>query len=242
MISVCIATYNGEQFLREQLLSILPQLSEADEVIVSDDNSTDQTIQVIAEINDPRIQVYHHEPYTDHNFILDKSTHNFENALRHANGDIIYLSDQDDVWMPNKVAIINQALQDADLVVHDAKVTNEELQPIHPSYFTLRKTRRGVWTNVIRSSYLGCCMAFKRKVLEVALPFPPTGVGHDLWLGIVADKYFRTCLIPTPLLLYRKHHASQTFCGVQNTNSLRYKIRYRITILQEIIRLYLKNQ
>ena len=96
MISVCIATYNGERFIREQIDSILRQLSSDDEIIVSDDGSTDDTISIINSIDDKRIRIIEgprkHSP-----------THNFECAMKEAKGYYIFLADQDDVWKPNKV-------------------------------------------------------------------------------------------------------------------------------------------
>ena len=89
MISVCMATYNGEKYLREQVGSILTQLGENDELVVSDDGSTDSTIDILKSYNDPRIKIF-----------INTGRHgvnsNFENALRHADGDYIFLSDQDD--------------------------------------------------------------------------------------------------------------------------------------------------
>ena len=100
-ISVCLATYNGEKYIKEQLDSILPQLSANDEIIISDDNSTDDTINIIRSLNDERIKIY-----------VNKTkgiVKNFENALNNASGDIIFLSDQDDVWKNDKVKKILSA-------------------------------------------------------------------------------------------------------------------------------------
>ncbi len=98
MVSVCIATYNGEHYLREQLDSILAQIGKEDEVVISDDSSTDGTLALIESYHDPRIRVLHHDPnLVTTTFPLDRPTHNFENALRHAKGDILFLADQDDV-------------------------------------------------------------------------------------------------------------------------------------------------
>lgn len=98
MISVCVATYNGEMYIRQQLQSILCQLADSDEVIISDDGSTDGTLTVIREINDKRIRLIDGPR-------RQSPTLNFENALRQAKGDHIFLSDQDDVWKPEKVAV-----------------------------------------------------------------------------------------------------------------------------------------
>ena len=116
MISVCVATYNGEKFIREQIESILCQLSSDDEIIVSDDGSTDGTIVIINCIGDKRIRIIEgprkHSP-----------TFNFENALKEAKGDYIFLADQDDVWKTNKVEVCMKWLQKYDCVVSDAEVT-----------------------------------------------------------------------------------------------------------------------
>jgi hypothetical protein len=97
MISVCIATYNGEKYIKEQILSILAQLSTKDEIIISDDGSTDHTITKILEISSPIIKIVYNQ--NEHGY-----TANFENALKNAKGNFIFLSDQDDIWEPNKVA------------------------------------------------------------------------------------------------------------------------------------------
>lgn len=94
-----MTTYNGEKYISVQLDSILKQLSENDEVIISDDSSTDRTVDVIKNFKDKRIKLYEDNHF--HSPIF-----NFENALEKASGDIIFLSDQDDVWLDNKVKIM----------------------------------------------------------------------------------------------------------------------------------------
>lgn len=240
MISVCITTFNSEAYIGEQLASIMPQLADADEVILSDDGSSDSTLRIVDGLHDGRIKVYHHDSsaiVTD--FFLDKPTHNFEFALRQAKGDIIFLSDHDDVWLPGKVKCMCAALENADMAIHDCKVVDSNLKVLTPSFFEWRGVHQGVWANFFKASYLGCCMAFRRCVLESALPFPETKVGHDLWLGIIADRYYKTILVNQPLLLYRKHDASKTTSGKRSDRSLFFKIGYRLTVLKHIMSLYI---
>lgn len=241
MISVCIATYNGEKYIREQLDSILSQLGPDDEVVVSDDGSTDSTLDIVKSYQDARINVYHHDSSSvTTKFLLDKPTHNFENALRHANGDIIFLSDQDDVWMEGKVETMMKELQDADLAIHDCVVVDDRMKNvIQPSYFDYIGIHQGVWNNWVRATYLGCCMAMRKEVVVRAMPFPRTMVGHDLWLGIIADRYFKSKIVRSKFLRYRKHTNSKTTSGGKSKHSLWFKIRYRVVILKYIIRLYL---
>ena len=99
MISVCMASYNGEKYIKEQIDSILKQLSDEDELVISDDGSTDNTLSVIQSIHDKRIKLIHNQG--EHGY-----SRNFENALKNSKGDYIFLSDQDDVWKDNKVETI----------------------------------------------------------------------------------------------------------------------------------------
>lgn len=204
MISVCLASYNGEKYIRAQLVSILQQLSEVDEVIVSDDGSTDKTLDIIKSFNDSRIKIYQNVQ-VKRKYTFDYVTHNFETALMHCSGEYIFLSDQDDVWLPNKVSLFLNAMLECDLVLSDCLVVNELLKTLAPSYFDIVKTRSGIVKNIYQNSYLGCCMAFRRNILEKAFPFPNSGVAHDIWLGIIAKYYYRVSLVTTPTLLYRRH-------------------------------------
>jgi glycosyltransferase involved in cell wall biosynthesis len=237
MISVCITTFNGEKYIKEQLDSILPQIGVDDEVVVSDDGSNDSTINIIESYHDKRIKIFHHDStVVKTTFPLDKPTYNFENALRHANGDIIFLSDQDDVWLPGKVKAMLDALQHAHLAIHDCIVTDQQLNPILNSYFEHIHVHQGVIKNMIHSTYLGCCMAMRKEVVQKALPFPKTKVGHDLWLGLIADLKFKTTLVKQPYLLYRKHQSSITTSGFKSKYSLWFKINYRIEILKSVLK------
>lgn len=237
MLSVCLATHNGEKYIREQLVSILAQIDCQDEVVISDDGSTDGTLQIIKSFDDSRIKVLSFDPMAvTTTFPLDKPTHNFENALLNAQGDIIFLSDQDDVWVEGKVSAMIHALENADLAVHDCTVTDEQLNPIADSYFGLVRVHQGVFLNIIRATYLGCCMAMKREVVKAALPFPQTKVGHDLWLGLVADMKFKTVLVNRSYLLYRKHSKSLTTSGQDSKYSLWFKLDYRLVIIKNVIK------
>lgn len=200
MISVCMATYNGEKYIREQLESILKQIGPNDEIIISDDGSKDATQQVIESIGDKRIRYVKNTG--THGF-----THNFENALRLARGEYIFLADQDDIWLDNKVDVVMKALQNADFVTHDCITVDPNMQILSQSRFKEFNIKPGFWNHLIKSRYLGCCMAFNRQVLEASLPFPDNDflVEHDIWLAAVAFAYFKVSLIDEPLIYYRRH-------------------------------------
>ena len=135
MISVCLATYNGESFLKEQIDSILCQLSLEDEIIVSDDGSSDKTIEILNAYGDSRIKIY--KGPCQNNPAL-----NFENALAQARGDYIFLSDQDDVWELNKVEVCLKYLKNYDLVLSDCSIVDRDLQLIYKSFFDHKKIRK----------------------------------------------------------------------------------------------------
>ena len=143
MISVCIATYNGEKYIAEQLNSILSQIGKDDEVLVSDDGSTDGTIAVIKSINDLRIKVLPPPiqiQQTSRNewFTINKITANFLNAIKYAKGDTVYLSDQDDVWLPDKVGVCEEILRNHEVIVHTKTVVDQNL--VHPTFRVIRQS------------------------------------------------------------------------------------------------------
>ncbi len=231
MISVCIATYNGEKFIRQQLYSILPQLSATDEIVISDDGSTDRTLEIISSIHSPLIRIYHNEEV--HGY-----TPNFENALKHTKGDYIFLSDQDDLWKPQKVAVCLEKLKTYDFVISDADLVDGDNQKIGESFYHVRRSKSGLLNNLLRFSYLGCCMAFRKRILERALPFPSqhTLCTHDNWLALMGMMYYRTIVIPDALISYRRHCSNASSGGLQATTSLFFKIRYRFYLIYNLLR------
>lgn len=233
-ISVCIATYNGASFIKQQLDSILCQLKSSDEVIISDDGSTDETISIIQSYNDKRIKIYKNTG--SHGY-----TPNFENALIHSNNDIIFLSDQDDVWLPNKVSTCSRILTECDLVVHDAIVTNSNLQPIQNSFFRVRKVRHGLANNLIKFGYLGCCLVFNRRILEKTIPFPANHhlCTHDNWLFLIGQSFYKVKIIDKPLILYRRHFKNSSTGGfqtlTQKIKKVPFMIHYRLYLIYNLL-------
>jgi len=230
MVSVCIATYNGEKYIKEQLDSILCQLSEDDEVIISDDGSTDATLEIINSIRDDRIKLFINEE----NFGY---TRNFEKALNLVKGDIIFLSDQDDIWCPNKVKIYLHYFGDYDILVSDAILINEQGMVLNASFFALRKPKKTRIGNILKFGYLGCCMAFKKEVLLKALPFPSKSnlCTHDNWLFLIGCYFFKYKILEDKLLLYRRHENNISVGGLKNITSFLFKINYRLYLIINLI-------
>lgn len=234
MISVCMATYNGEEFVRQQMESILVQLSDNDEVIVSDDNSTDGTLQVIESFRDSRIKIY--------NANFRNLIKNFEFAISKAKGDIIFLADQDDVWVPNKVEIITKALETKMLVFTNAKMVDENLNVLQNTIYRTAKAKTGFWRNIVKNNYVGATMAFRREILTVAMPFPQHIPMHDQWLGILAEYKKNVVFLNQPLILYRRHANNVSNSGLVSDFSFLAQLRFRLNIFWAFLkRVYFKR-
>lgn len=223
MISVCIATYNGEKYIKEQLDSILCQLSIVDEVIVSDDNSSDSTLDIIQNYNDSRIKIFKNKG--------QGLIENFENALLNSSGDYIFLSDQDDIWEKNKVAECRNDFEKGyQLILSDCSVFNSESKVvIHNSFFEFNNSKKGIINNLISNSYIGCCMAFKKELKDKILPFPKNIPMHDSWIGITGELFFKVKFNKNKLIKYRLHSKNASYTGGgKSKNSLFEKISFRI--------------
>jgi glycosyltransferase involved in cell wall biosynthesis len=224
MISVCLATYNGSRYIKEQLVSILNQLNLEDEIVISDDGSKDNTIQILSDLNDSRIKVFKNS--APHGVVP-----NFKNALSHANGDFIFFCDQDDIWAPNKVERCVEELQQSDLVVHNALLMDGDGKISDVDFFRLRGSKPGYWRNLYKNSYIGCCMAFRREVLGYVMPFPTHILWHDMWLGLMVERHGRTKFIDDELLYYRRHGDNASATAEKSTYSLAFQLKYRLQML-----------
>ncbi len=238
-ISVCIATYNGSRFIKKQLESILRQLSEDDEVIISDDGSTDDALDVINSLNDKRIKVFKH--------IKDKSiskkylssfyyaSYNFENAIKHATGDIIYLSDQDDIWAANRIAHTLPYMKEFDILMCNYSVIDANDNIVISKYLGPRPISKFLIYNLWKIPFRGCCMTLTREALQKALPFPKNCINHDLWIGLyLVHKGYKCKYIDEPLHLYRDHTDNVSSVVGKSPNRLWFKIHYRLRFLYQI--------
>jgi len=202
-ISVCMATYNGARYLRPQLDSILAQLEADDELLVQDDGSSDDTVEILRSYGDPRIQLVANE----RNLGVIST---FERCLARARHDIVFLADQDDEWLPGKLDAMVAHFLDPHVtgVVTDALIVDADNAVTGDSIFPHFHSGPGVLHNFVKNSYLGCCMAVRRDVLAVALPVPRSVRTHDGWIGITADMLGEVVFLPTPYVRYRRHGAN----------------------------------
>jgi glycosyltransferase involved in cell wall biosynthesis len=222
-----MAAYNGERYIADQLQSILSQLDEDDEMVVVDDASTDRTVECVRALSDNRIRIIEHKE----NMGVSRT---FEDALRAASNGIVFLSDQDDLWAPEKVSTVLKAFLEnphVTLIATDAALIDARGELISRSYFADRgKFRAGLWANLLRNRFGGCTMAFRSTLLPEILPLPHEyDVLHDVWIGVRNSvSRNKTLYIDKPLVLNRRH--SSTVTG-QERLSLRRKVRGRLHLL-----------
>ncbi len=228
-VSVAMASFNGIAHIEQQIDSILCQLEACDELVVSDDGSTDGTREWLDALaaRDARVKV------------LDGPKQgvvkNFEAAIAACKGEWIFLADQDDVWMPDKrQAVLDRAAQTgAALVMHDARVTDADGAVLHDSFFALRATRTGVVKNLWKNSYIGCCLAFSRALLPYILPFPASIPMHDQWIGLQAERHGGAVLLKAPLLNYRRHGENATAMTHGSFGSM---LRSRVGMIRALLK------
>lgn len=234
-IDILMATYNGEKYVAEQIDSILAQTYTNFNLIISDDGSTDSTREILEEYEkrDERIQVY----YQEKNLGYIK---NFEFLLRKVTSDIYMLSDQDDIWLKEKIEKTYQKLQSekADLVYTDLKVVNQNLEEINPSFMRMMKFyQKAIKYTDYRSVYLyntvtGCTIMSKKKFINNIVPIPNQSkyVIHDLWIALVVGLSGKVVYMDEADILYRQHGNNQV--GAKKTSN-------KMKTLEEIRELFI---
>lgn len=242
-----MTTFNGEKYVKQQIDSIINQLGSEDELIISDDGSTDNTINIIKQYNDCRIILLHHKKnplfekkHCSKNFYF--ATDNFENAIKHAKGDYIFLSDQDDIFMANKIYKMISALQNSDCVLCNYLVIDSDGHE-KKDFSKKPMFSKSVLLNLLRTPFLGCCMAFTRNALEYIMPFPKGVFCHDLWIGSLCAYKRQLVYIDEPLHKYRVHEGNVSPSVTKKSpNSFIFKVSYRIVFLHRFVsRMLLKK-
>lgn len=230
-ISVAMAACNGEKYIMEQLESILNQLAREDEVCISVDPSIDDSYWMVVKFSErePRIKVS--------KGLGQGVQKNVEQALKMCTGDVIFLADQDDVWIEDKVLRVSECFSDEKvlLVLHDVVVMNENLTQVQlESFFSYKKCKPGILKNVVRNSYMGCAMAFRKELLKYILPFPKNIPMHDQWIGLAAERKGKVVFLPECLLKYRRHGDNATHMRHSTVLNM---LKWRIQILTALMRL-----
>lgn len=202
-----MTTYNGAEYLEQQLNSFLSQTRRPDEVVVVDDGSTDGTVDILRIFSARApfgVRIYENE--TNIGFVK-----NFERAISYTDGDILFLSDQDDVWFPNKIEVVLSVLSDNSKllsVTNDQMITDSKLNPSGVTKMANLKNL-GLPSNVMIT---GCCTAIRSEMKKMVLPIPDKCESHDGWIASVADLYDARVMLDDVLQYYRRHerNASQS--------------------------------
>jgi glycosyltransferase involved in cell wall biosynthesis len=212
-VAVVVATYNGATYLRQQLESIVQQTYKPSQIIIVDDDSLDDTLQVANNFaaHHPEVMVVQNE--TRLGYIK-----NFEKGMLIATASYVALSDQDDIWMPHKLETLLAnigdqmlAYSDSELIDANGQLLNQKMSSIKNqlAYHTPIMYAIGAWAP-------GHAMLFKKELVDKAAPFPAL-VTHDFWLGFVATCYSRVVYVNEPLVHYRQH--TQNAIGADTTKN-----------------------
>lgn len=245
MISVCIATFNGERYIKAQIESILSQLEQTDEIIISDDCSNDNTLSIINDINDERIKIITHKRIfiKKHHANGYYCSNNFANAINHAKGDYIFLSDQDDIWYEGKVKRVLEELQKSDLCFSNFSIIDQDQNIIDKIHFKENPITKNWFYNFNKNVFFGCCMAFKKDCIKDFMPIPITIPSYDTWIGTVLHfRKKKISFIMEPLVFYRRHNSNVSQATCKSKNSVYFKIFWRIQFLVELIKYLKKNK
>lgn len=203
LVSIAMTTYNGEKYLREQLDSIYNQTYKNIEVIVCDDRSTDKTPEILEEYKQKYgLQYYINE--TNLGYVK-----NFENAVSLCSGEFIALSDQDDIWLPEKIETLVNEIGDFSLVYSDAGLIDQNGESLGETKIEKAQRELGLkpaksFNEVLRYGLQGCASLFKKDIVEKIIPFPQN-ITHDSWIGMVSSKINGIKFLDKPLIKYRLH-------------------------------------
>ena len=233
MVSVCIATYNGEKYIIKQVQSILNQLGAEDEIIISDDGSADNTLNLVKKLRDDRIKII--------NGPCKGYIQNFANAISHASGDYIFLSDQDDEWYMNKIEIVLPFLQKFKMVMHNARFVDGDDNYLGEMLFK-DSISFSFWKNIIKHQTYGCCLSFSSDLKSYILPIPYNKhLLHETWISGLCQLIYGNkslCYLNMPLINYRRHGDNVSL--LHSNRSYYIRIVERFVLLYHIIVRYIK--
>lgn len=218
-ISVVMATYNGERFLQQQIDSILQQSLPPAELIIMDDCSKDGTLGILNDYaaKNPIVKVFSNE--VNIGFVK-----NFEKGISLTSGNFIALSDQDDIWVPDKLEQLFNGIGDALLIYSNSELVDEAGGSMHKKMSDI-KNQIGFNSSlmfVIGTWAPGHAFLFKRVLAEKCIPFPDL-VAHDFWLAFMATCYQPVKYLAEPLVLYRQHSSNTVSANTFAKNNKKHK-------------------
>jgi len=214
-ISIAMATYNGAQYIKEQLQSFVAQTRQPDELIITDDCSTDHTEAIVNEF--AKIAPFYVEFHRNEKNL--GYCGNFNEALLRTTGDLVFLSDQDDVWFPNKLEHMSSLAErnpEVLVLMNDAALTDGELNEVGLTKIgQIRSAGFGMEKFV-----MGCCCAIRRELLNLCIPIPVGVAGHDNWLVAFSEGLDAKIVEDIPLQYYRRHESNESQFIVNSTTKV----------------------
>jgi len=208
-----MASYRGGLYIQEQISSILQELGPNDELVIVDDASPDNTVDVISKITDPRVRLIRNASNSGY-------VRTFEKAILASRGEFIFLSDQDDVWIPGRVHRMLEGLQTSAMVATNFAMLGGGPRPWIPPLKSTMDSRRlanllGIMIGY--RAYYGCGMAFRRELIPVVTPIPEyVRESHDLWFAICGNMAQSIAHLEAPSLLRRLHDQNETPSGFRS--------------------------
>lgn len=240
MVDILMAVYNGEQFVSQQIDSILKQTYQDWRLIILDDCSTDQTMEIL----DTYQRLYPDKITYSSNLVNSHSPKdNFFNLIQDSQASYVMTCDHDDVWLPEKIEQTLACMQKAEkrfgtdmpILVHtDLVVVDENLKMLSPSMIksqNLSPNRVRLRELLVQNQITGCTMMLNRMLANLAKDMPPEAVMHDWWYGLIAATFGKIIFLPTATILYRQHMGNQV--GAKAVTSREY-ITNRLTHSDEI--------
>lgn len=233
-----MATYNGTKYIEIQLQSILRQLDLNDEVIILDDYSTDETLDLVRKIDDKRIKIFKNEVNKGH-------VYSFGRVIELATKDIIFMSDQDDIWLDGRVKLMKDKLlnsgallisTNSNFIDSDGKILDFSLDGVS-SESSARHLKNIIDIFIGKTNYVGCAMAFKKELRNLILPIPFYVESHDLWIAMGANIIKSNLHIDEPTLSRRIHGENASIVK----RKLLPKLWSRIIFLISLMHLYYRS-
>lgn len=230
-IAICLAGFNGGNYIKNQIDSIINQLNSGDCIFFSDDGSTDKTLEIVSSYEQVKII---------NTLRVGGVVENFNRLLSYVfycapKYDYIVLCDQDDVWLPNRLEEVRATLNVFDCMHLNGIVVDENLHSKNSTIFDLYPPKIGVIENLIKNSYIGCCMAFRIELLKLALPIPKLTPWHDWYIGLIAEMYYSVGQSSVISMCYRRHASNASSTGSLSKNSLYSKILMRVLMTYSIL-------
>lgn len=228
-VSAYMSVYNGEKYLHTQIDSIISQLTDEDELVISCNPSTDRSWEILKE---------YESKYSNIRVLFCEKMGveaNAGNALCHCRGKYLLSTDQDDCWLPGKVEAVVKVFEttNAPVVLHNMEYADGDLNPTGKFMFEERHSKPGLIRNFIKNSYHGGCMAFNAGYVDVFLPVPD-GVGFgDMWNGLVGELCGKPVFLDDVYMLFRCHNNN---LSSRKTRSLIVVIPERFRLTRELIR------